>query len=198
MAVSTGQTTTISSLEPPSGDGRPSSRRRVRPVTVLLILIVIAMAVMWIYAFFFADRTSPDRLGDRSWAAKTEVICARYRAEVRALPPASSFQTVKPVTEALRQRADVGDRSNVLLTAMVAEIRGLGPAVGDTEAVAGWLKDWDTHIADRSVQIGRWRQGIDRQLAETEDSGGVPISKRMDGFTDINQMPSCKSPQDVA
>ena len=43
--------------------------RSVTPGRVAFVVLVVAMAVMWFYAFVLAPSGNPDRLEDRSWPA---------------------------------------------------------------------------------------------------------------------------------
>jgi hypothetical protein len=177
--------------------------RRVRPVTILLALVVLGLAGMWVYAFFFANRQNPDIFPDRAWAERATVICEEYQAQIDALPPARSFRDISPKEEALRQRADVADEATVLLRTMVAELGEVEPADAKSRAgVALWYDDWALQLADRDRHVGKWRAGLDEQFAETAVRGrevgrGIPVSLRMQTFASLNGMKACAPSQDL-
>jgi len=184
-----------------SDAGVPPARRS-RLGFVAAGAVVVGIGVMWILALGQTGRSNPDRFPDRAWAKQASVVCARYGDQIDALPAARTFATVEPKSEALRQRADVGDRATDLLRAMVAELGRTAPA--DDKSRTGvelWLKDWTLYLADRDRHVADWRAGNDRQFAETAVQGekvgkGVPVSVRMDTFADVNDMAACEVPQD--
>jgi hypothetical protein len=175
----------------------PAPRRLVRPAMLLVALVVVVFGAMWIYIFFFADTTNPNRLPDRAWTKQAETICASYTKRIDALPAAATFADIKPKSEAMRQRAAVGQEATDLLTQMVVDLRATpsGDAV-TRNAVDLWLSDYDTYLQDRRRHLARWAAGEDPPFAETA-VGGKPISLGMDDFADANDMSSCKVPQDL-
>jgi hypothetical protein len=169
----------------------------VRPALLLIGLVVAVFVAMWIYIFFFADTTNPNRLPDRAWTKQAEAICAAYAKQIGALPPAHTFASIKPKSEAMRQRAVVGQQATDLLAQMVADLRASPSAdPASRDAVNRWLADYDTYIQDRRRHLARWAAGEDPPFAETA-VGGKPISLGMDDFSDANDMSSCKVPQDL-
>jgi len=178
-------------------------RRRVRPATVAVAVVLIALTGMWVYAFFFADRHNPDVFPDRAWAERADAVCERYVAQVDALPSARSFRDIEPKSLALAQRADVADQVTEILRQMVAELQSVPPA--DELSITGvrlWYDDWQLHLADRDRHTDSWRAGVDEPFAETAVRGrevgkGVPVTIRMDNFAEINGMPSCSAPRDI-
>jgi len=163
----------------------------------LIALVVVVFAAMWIYIFFFADTANPNRLPDRAWTAQAEAVCKGYTDRIAALPAAATFADIKPKSEAMRQRAAVGQEATDLLARMVADLRASPSNDAVTrDAVTRWLSDYDTYLQDRRRHLARWAAGEDPPFTETA-VGGKPISLGMDDFADANQMDSCKVPQDL-
>jgi hypothetical protein len=158
---------------------------------------LLALVLMWTYILFFADTTNPNRIPDRTWAAQAQAVCKGYTDQIAELPDASTFAKIKPKSEAIRQRAVVGQQATDLVVRMVADLRAL--PVADTvsrAAVARWLADYETSIGDRQRQLAKWAAGEDPQFAETADHGH-PLSVGMDDFSAANGMPACAVPQDM-
>ena len=131
-----------------------------------MIGVVIAIAAMWVYAFFFAPRTSPDRMPDRAWDVAAESLCATNKATIDALPSARSFKDVQPRIDALRQRADVGEQVTNLLVERVDALRALPTTDARTISLSQrWLRDYDVYIGDRRRQIESWRAGENKPLS---------------------------------
>jgi hypothetical protein len=173
------------------------ARRRGRLGLILVALGSVALVAMWIYIYFFADTTNPNRLPDQAWAKQAETICTGYADQIDALPKAPTFAAIKPKSEALRQRAVVGQEVTDLLTHMVADLRASPSADPVThDAAARWLADYDTYLGDRHQQLDRWAAGEDPPFAETAVNG-KPISLGMDDFADANRMDACQVPQDL-
>jgi hypothetical protein len=167
-------------------------------VRSVLVLVVLALAAMWVYVLFIGKEVSPNRLEDQGWAEQAEPVCATAAARVGALPSARSFAGIEPLDEALRQRAEVGQEATDLVAAQVAALRGLPPPTGpnDGALLTAWFADWDTYLGDRADHVAEWRAGRDRPFAETEADTGGPISDRMDALAKENGMPSCVVPRD--
>jgi hypothetical protein len=175
-----------------------SRRHRRNGARLAVVTAVIALGAMWIYAFVFAPRTSPDRMPDRAWGASAEALCATNKTAIDALPSARSFKDVQPRTEALRQRADVGEQATNLVAQRVAALRALTSADARTVSLSQrWLRDYDTYIADRRHQVDAWRAGEDKPFAESANERKQPASDRMDAFARLNRMPSCAVPLDI-
>ena len=173
-------------------------RRRRRAARAAVIGVVIAIAAMWVYAFFFAPRTSPDRMPDRAWDVSAEALCAPSKAAIDVLPSARSFKDVQPRLDALRQRADVGEQATNLLVERVNALRALPTTDARTISLSQrWLHDYDVYIGDRRRQIESWRAGENKPFAESANERKQPASDRMDAFARLNRMPSCAVPQDI-
>jgi hypothetical protein len=175
-----------------------SRRSGHRLAVAAVIVVVLLLAVMWVYAFFIADTSSPDRLRDRAWAKHAEATCRPYADQIAALPPARQFAGIQPKTAALLQRAPVVDRATDLMTQMVAQLRTSVPAdAAGRNLVAAWLDDYDSYLQSRRAQTAKWRAGQDPRF-EVKEVNGEPIDGRMDDFTDANAMTSCQTPGDLA
>jgi hypothetical protein len=162
-----------------------------------MAVVVLALAAMWIYAWFFAPRGQIDRFADPAWQARAEQLCAATRKQVQALPPAASFKDVQPKSEALSQRAAVIDQATTLLAAQVAALRADEPAdANGRNGVALWLDDWDGYLQSRRDQAERMRAGEDAPF-RVHEQGGAPVTLRMDEFANTNAMPSCVVPDDI-
>jgi hypothetical protein len=164
---------------------------------VAITVVVLAIGGMWIYAWFFAPKGNVDRFDDRAWADGAERQCAAVRAQVLALPAASSFRDVEPKEAALTQRAGVIDQATALLAGQLSALRQRQPA--DEKSRAGvevWLADWDGYLESRRQQADRLRAGEDVEFSVVE-VGGAPVTMRMDAFAKTNGMPSCVVPDDI-
>lgn len=158
----------------------------------------LAACVMWIYAFFFAPRTSLDRVPDRAWTTSAQAICTDVRTRIDALPAAATFRKVEPLAEALRQRAVVLAQANALLAEELASLRALVPADATTaKLTAEWLTDWDSYLADRQAHVGELNAGRDVPFKESTYKE-APISNRMNEFAGTNRMARCGTPYDLA
>jgi hypothetical protein len=172
-------------------------RRRVG-LRIVLAAVVLGIAAMWVYVLFIGKAQSPNKLADETWAERAEPICAATAHRVNALPPARDFRDITPKSEALRQRAVVGQQATDLLRAQLDQLRALAPPTGqyDERLLAAWFADWESYLGDRQVHIADWQAGQDRPFAEGVAEGGGPITDRMDSLAQVNGMPSCEVPLD--
>jgi hypothetical protein len=165
---------------------------------IAVAAILVGFVGMWVYIFGFAKANNPDLFPDTAWSARANTTCAATKATINTFPRAGDFKDVKPISEALRQRADVADKVTAELRTMVAALKA-DPAADEktTKGLAFWLKDWDTYTNDRDRHAAEWRAGIDVQFAETPNEKGQPTSYRMDPFAKLNRMPACTIPDDL-
>jgi hypothetical protein len=193
---------TTASSPPPaaSGDGvdrqpRPRSTRKVL-ARAAIVVIVLGSALLWIYALSGVAREDPpNTLEDQAFAAAAEPLCAAALTDLRALPRAE--QTPSPT-----ERADVLDRSNAILRAMVTSLRDEAPEPGtvsdrDLSMIDEWLADWDVYVADRADFAQRLRSDEMARFYVTEKVKGLQITKAIDDLAEVNDMPSCATPGDL-
>lgn len=177
----------------------PPARQGSRIGRIAVIGVVVALVLFWAYVFLW-PREARDKMDDRAWTESADAVCEQWKAELDALPPASSFADVEPREEALRQRADVGEQATGYLRSMVADLRAL-PAPADADSVTKaelWLADWDAYLDARDAHVAEWRAGQDVRFREppVEEGEISPISLRMDAFANTNLMVACRVPQD--
>ena len=171
-------------------------RDRAGPGTLalraFLTVLVVAMVVLWVYAFFLAPSGNPDRLEDRSWPAAAEARCLAARAAIAELPPAARATDV--VT-----RADDIDLATDVVVSLVADLGQLsGGTVDDQVMIENWLADWAVYIGDRRHHAVRLRlEGDVRPLLTALPSGSGSFVKRMNGFARVNDMEACLDPGDM-
>ena len=72
------------------------STRATTALRVFLTLLVAAMAVLWVYAFFLAPSGNPDRMEDRRWPEAAQARCQAARDEISDLPTARQTQAKYP------------------------------------------------------------------------------------------------------
>ena len=173
-------------------------KRKVTIWTVLIGIALVAIAAMWIYAFFFANIKSSDRIPDRGWAVRAEATCAAVKPKIASVPSANDFRNVTPRSKALRERADVADQVTGFLRDLVKTLRADPPADAASANLANlWLGEYDVYIKDRDTHVGQFREGNDPPFAQTPNEKNAPGPIRMDTFVRLNDMPSCQVPLDL-
>ena len=188
----------MKTTEQPTSTATTVATHRFPWARVMILAVVALLGAMWVYALFYAPTGSPEKVRDAGWARRAEALCVKGKVAIDALPAARTFKDVKPVSEALRQRADVAERATNVLVDRVAALRALPLTNAAAVKLAGpWLVDYDNYIGDRRAQVASWRKGQNPMFAETATDNGAPGSLRMDEFARVNAMPSCKVPQDI-
>ena len=175
-------------------DGDPPGRRRLSVAAVVQIAIGLAVLVGWAAIYVWTvtgDRSDPpDRLQDPAFAAAAEPICAATRTEIEALGLPTE------VSSPAERAAMVGEE-NALLLAMLDDIESLpGPAGEDADWIRQWLQDWRLHVQDRQDWADDLAAGDDHLFVESARAG-EQVSKVVDNFAEVNDMPSCATPGDV-
>jgi len=165
---------------------------KVNALRVFLALLVIAMGVLWIYAFFLAPSGNPDRLQNRAWPAAADNRCAEALDKIALLPTAASASNPA-------DRADDLDAATAVIRSMVDDLAALsGGTNEDQNLIALWLADWKIYVADRQAHAERLRnEGDVKPLLTALPSGAGSVLERMNGFARVNDMESCLDPGDM-
>jgi hypothetical protein len=168
---------------------REPGAQRSRIAWIGVALFVVFTIGFWIYVFWFADTTPPDKLSSDAFSKAAQQVCAATRQQVRD----EGLVNVKAETP--EQRGELTARADADLQAMVERLRATPvPDAGDAKLVQGWLADWDGLIADREAWVVTLRAGDGNPLIERSHEGGEPASKTLDAFANVNAMPDCKAP----
>lgn len=179
---------------PPTDD--PDTERSNSRLGLTVTLIAVgALVAGWIYVLFiYNPGLLIDELEDRTFPDAAEQVCAGAQAQLAQLPPASAARSAA-------ERADAVERSNVVLTRMVGDLRDIAPT-DDSQASTGinnWLDDWQVYIGNRREYVDNLR--VDDEARFLEDSKGAPtkgITRAIDGFAQVNRMTSCETPGDLS
>jgi hypothetical protein len=160
--------------------------------SVGLLVAVILIALMWAYILlpFSKHPGTPTTLKDTSFTTAAEQACAAAEADIGKLPKAETAQSPE-------ERAVVLIKANAIVAALVKSLEAIEPkTVGDRQFTDQWLADWNSYLASRQAYAQKLAAGEDDRFA-VQAEGGHPITERMDGFAQINGMPSCQTPLDV-
>lgn len=162
---------------------------------VILVIVCVAIAAMWVYAFGFSPRESINRIYDDQWAVQAESRCSTAREERSKLADLSTFN-VQDVA-ALAKRADIIEKANTSLESMVTDLEKLTVSSEKGRALVPlWIADYRTYLDDRQDYVALLRTGSFERFSETQVEG-VPISERIGKFSKDNEIRSCIPPFDL-
>lgn len=160
-----------------------------RVATVLAILVMVGF-----WAWIFAGgpkKQNRDYLDDRAYVTQAAARCRELRRDLDALPNAADVSSAS-------ERADVLDRANELVSAMVDDLEAAAPRTGgDGESLRGWIADWRTYVGDREDYARRLRTDPGARLLLDANPAGDPVDRPIEVFADVNDMPDCATPGDV-
>jgi Na+-transporting methylmalonyl-CoA/oxaloacetate decarboxylase gamma subunit len=164
---------------------------RWTPTGVALLVAVIAIIAMWVYILGpWRNREVPTTLEDLTYAERVEPVCAAAQARVEELPPAATAANPQ-------ERAEVLDEANDIVAGLVADLHEIDSVVAaDRQFVDQWMADWESYLQSRREYASVLASGRDERFT-VQAENGHPITQRMDGFADLNDMPSCFVPLDV-
>jgi hypothetical protein len=178
-------------VRPDLDDSPPTRRWSVGKV--LAILVVVAIAGFWVYAFSpLAPDTKADGLADRSFVDRANERCKASMAQLNALPRAMDAST--PV-----ERAVVVDQANQIVATMVQGLRDDAASASgrDRELLDQWFDDWDTYVANRERFADELRANDASAAFTVPARNGGQITETMDGFSRTNRIIECLVPLDV-
>lgn len=162
----------------------------------LIVICVLALSVMWIYAFVFASKESVNKIDDQTWTARAETICQKAFQERLRLVDLRQISDSGP--DALAERADIVDKATDILERAIIELEKVSPNDPKGLAIVPlWIGDYKTLLSDRRDYTELLRTGDNSPFAETMTEG-LPISEKISTFAADNQMLSCKAPIDLS
>ncbi len=160
---------------------------------ITVIVLVVAMAAMWIYVVYLAlgpgRQPPPDRLQDTSFAVAAQQRCVAAHVIVDQLPTANQSTNA-------RDQATVVDQANAEFTSMLADLDDLVPPTGEGRLADAWIADWRVYLDDRERYADALRSDPDaRLLVSPKDR--QQITEFIDAFAGDNRMIACATPLDV-
>ena len=146
-------------------------------------------ATFWVWALFFASKEAVNKIDDREWAARAEVICAPVRQQFRELDLRRS--------EDLNLRAELVEEGTALLSQMLDNMMVIPPSdPKGAEIVPLWIADYESLLERRLEYANELRAGIDEPFAEPVAPGtSIPVTEKLETFAGDNEMPSCAPPR---
>ena len=180
----------------PAADGGLDERDARRTgVRIGLLLLIGVFVVFWTWALFFASKEAVNRIGDRGWAERAELICQTATDERLELADFRVIVDAGP--ELIQERAGIVDRSTDILAAMLDDVVARAPSdQKGREIVPLWEADYRTYLDDRYRYADQLRESGDN-LPFYETADGIPISERIETFAGDNDMPACAPPRDL-
>lgn len=161
---------------------------------ILAVVVAVFIAGMWAYALWGpVQRVSQGKFDSTAFPEVAEPICARSLAVIDALPPAYE-------TRDSGARADVVEAANLELAVMLDELEAVAPPPGagdDGRMIDEWLADWRTFLGDRERYVEALASDPDARLLVTEKEGRQ-ITEPIDYLSEVNDMPACATPGDLA
>lgn len=163
---------------------------------VILTFASAAIAVMWIYALFFASKEAVNKIGDIEWTLRAEQRC--LAAEQERINLADYRLITEPGTGGLTERAALVDKATDSLERMIDDLQSDVPADEKGRAIIPlWLADYRTYISDRRAYTTNLRAGDNSPFSESTFEG-LPLAERLATFAGDNRMPSCAPPIDLS
>jgi len=177
----------VPTLAPPAPGVRPTPTWK----RVLVVAFCLAVVAFWIYVFATGpEENTASKINDAAFTEAAEVRCATAQAAIELLPPAHTATSPQ-------DRAAVLAEANVLVDDMVRDLRGITPTAEKPRAlVVQWLDDYEAYAEARHIHAAALARGEDPQFAVPAE-GGLPLTRQMDAFAELNEMTSCEVPQDV-
>ena len=102
---------------------------------VLFPIGALLFVSFWAWALFFASKTSVNKIEDRAWAARAEIICSPVKEELRGFEMQAD--------PSLDVRADLVVQSTDTLGRMLDDLVAVTPTDAKGQAIVpAWIADW--------------------------------------------------------
>jgi len=176
--------------EPDLEDNRRSPLRLFGRIAV--VVLVLSLVLMWNYALWF-PKDVPWRCAATTFPTAAQPICQAAQDRIKALP-------ISIDTPEAARRADVVDQGTAEVERMIRELRAIVPtAAPQRDIVTQWIDDYATYANDRREYTQELRADPTTRFAVTQsDRDKKQITHAIDHFAQVNPMPACVTPGDVA
>jgi hypothetical protein len=176
---------------PTDAEEKSTPVRRVTAGRTVAVVILLGIALLWIYALTRQPEPPPDRLDDATYAVAAEQICSAAVQEIDRLPQAHDATTPT-------ERAEIVAQSNIVLSSMLSSLeRAAPPGERDRRMLDEWLGDWSVYLENRRDYVDRLRAEGDTRIYVAEKDGRQ-ITVAVDRFAEVNDMLSCRTPKDIS
>jgi len=169
--------------------------KRILSRTTLAVVFGL-LAVMWVYALFFASKEVANEIADQDWTKRANLICQDAAVERIAL---ADFRPINEAgTDALNERARLVDLATDTLDRMLVQLDQTTPTDAKGQALIPlWITDYRSYIDDRRAYAKELRLGTNVPFGESIVMG-IPLSEKIATFAADNFMKSCKPPMDLS
>ena len=155
---------------------------------ILGISALVIAVFFWTWALFFASKEAVNKIDDRAWAERAEVICVAAKAELATFDNETSAD--------IEERAALVVRSTDILAEMLDEVVAVEPTDEKGRSIVPrWEEEYRQLLDDRYAYAEQLAAGNDGPFTETAVLG-IPITERIETFAGDNEMPSCAPPRD--
>lgn len=169
--------------------------KRILSRTTLAVVFGL-LAVMWVYALFFASKEVANEIADQDWTKRANLICQDAAVERIKL---ADFRPINEAgTDALNERARLVDLATDTLDRMLVQLEQTTPTDAKGQALIPlWITDYRSYIDDRRAYAKELRLGTNVPFGESIVMG-IPLSEKIATFAADNFMKSCKPPMDLS
>lgn len=162
-----------------------------RWVRIVLAVIVLALIVMWVYAFAFAPRDGVNPVRDKAWTDSADSICTKASADLKPL-------VFKTKIEGDNKEANLPvfvsnlDKGYVIISTMLDDLESL-PRVSDKAQalVPQWITDYRMFQKNLHDWIEELRVGKMAEFSVGVTDTGIPVNERINTFAAENHISSC-------
>jgi hypothetical protein len=100
--------------------------------------------------------------------------------------------------EMVRERADIVDAATDIIEQMLDDVVAQPPSdAKGLGLIPLWEADYRTYLGDRRAFSESLRETGDNTPFYETETGGIPISEKLETFAADNHMPSCAPPRDL-
>lgn len=171
-------------------------RARTIGLRVGISLLVVVFATFWTWALFFASKEAVNRIGDRAWADRAELICQDAKDSLVEMADFREIRDAGP--ELIVERAAIVDTATDILDRMVDDVAAVDPADRKgSQIVPLWEADYRVYLQDRRNFADQLRASGENLAFYETAADGIPVSERIETFAGDNDMPACAPPRDL-
>lgn len=162
-------------------------------VRLVLAAVVLALIVMWIYAFFFAPRDGVNPVRDKEWTKAADALCTQASADLTPLVFKTRIEGTNKAADLPRFVANL-DQGYAIISKMLDGLEALPRTSDKAKAlIPQWLADYRMFQGNLHDWIEELRDGKIVEFGVGVTDTGIPVNERINTFAAENHIESCST-----
>jgi hypothetical protein len=159
----------------------------------VLAVAVLAILVMWVYAFVFAPRGGVNPVRDKAWTDGADVVCTGASANLKPLLFTTKISEDNRAEDLPAYVANL-DKAYAIVSGMIDSLEALPRSSERAKVlVPQWIADYRLYQKNLFEWIEELRAGKIAKFSVAVTDTGIPVNERLNTFATENRIKSCNT-----